>query len=95
MEAARVPLVLLGLVLVLFLALTVEVDLESIRVWFGPGLIRKRIPLAEVRSWRAVRNPWYCGWGIRAGPRGMLWNVSGFGAVSSTCPVAPFPHRNG
>ena len=81
LPSARVPLVLLGLVLLLFLALTVEVDVESIRLWFGPGVIRRKIPLAEVRSWRAVRNPWYCGWGIRVGPRGMLWNVSGFDAV--------------
>lgn len=79
--AARVPLVLLALVLALFCALTVEVGLDSIAVWFGPGLIRKRIPLAEVLSWRAVRNPWYVGWGIRAGPRGMIWNVSGLDAV--------------
>src|SRR5262249_1962826 len=81
-----VPLALLGLVLVLFLALTVEVDLEAIRVWFAPGVIRKRSPLAEVRSWRAVRNPWYCGWGIRVGPRAVLWNVSGFDAVELDLP---------
>jgi protein-S-isoprenylcysteine O-methyltransferase Ste14 len=84
--AAFVPFALLGLVLLLFLALTVEVDLEALRVWFGPGVIRKRIPLAELRSWRAVRNPWYCGWGIRLGPRGVLWNVSGFDAVELDLP---------
>jgi hypothetical protein len=86
MGAARVPLVLLGLVLLLFLALTVEIDLESLRVWFGPGVIRKRIPLAEIKSWRAVRNPWYGGWGIRVGPRGVLWNVAGFDAVELDLP---------
>ena len=86
MGMAGVPLALLGLVLLLFLALTVEVDLESVRVWFGPGVIRKRIPLGEIRSWRAVRNPWYCGWGIRLGPGGMLWNVSGFDAVELDLP---------
>lgn len=79
--AARAPIAVLALVLLLFCALSVEVDLESIRVWFGPGLIRKRIPLAEVAGWRAVRNPWYVGWGIRAGPHGMIWNVSGLDAV--------------
>jgi hypothetical protein len=81
MAAAGLPLVLLGLVLLLFLALTVEVDTESVRVWFGPGVIRKRIALGEITSWRPVRNPWYVGWGIRAGTRGMIWNVSGFDAV--------------
>jgi hypothetical protein len=83
---ASVPLVLLGLALLLFSALTVEVDQESIRVWFGPGLVRKRIPLAQVEGWRAVRNPWYSGWGIRAGPGGMLWNVSGFDAIELDLP---------
>lgn len=81
MAAASVPLALIGLVLLLFLALTVEVDAEAVRVWFGPGVIRKRIALAEITSWRAVRNPWYVGWGIRVGARGMIWNVSGFDAV--------------
>src|SRR5262245_54335458 len=81
MAATAVPLVLLGLVLLLFLPLTVEVDAESIRLWFGPGVIRRRIALGEITNWRAVRNPWYVGWGIRAGARGMIWNVSGFDAV--------------
>jgi len=79
--ATSPPLFVIGLVLFLFLALTVEVDTESIRVCFWPGVIRKRIALAEVTSWRAVRNPWYVGWGIRAAPRGMIWNIHGFDAV--------------
>jgi hypothetical protein len=66
--------------------LTVEVDGETIRLRFGVGVIRKRIGLAEVRAWQAVRNPWYCGWGIRLGPRGQLWNVSGFDAVELALP---------
>jgi hypothetical protein len=76
---------LVGLVLVvalvLFGTLTVEVDPERIRVWFGPGVIRKTIRLADVSAWQAVRNPWYVGWGIRMGPSGMVWNVSGLDAV--------------
>ena len=56
-------------------------DPEAIRLRFGIGLIRKRIPLADVRSWREVRNPWYAGWGIRLGPGYVLWNVSGRDAV--------------
>jgi hypothetical protein len=86
--AARLPLlVVAALVLPLFGALTVEVDRETIRLRFGIGLIRKRIPLADVSGWRAVRNPWYCGWGIRLGPRGVLWNVSGFDAVELDLPA--------
>jgi hypothetical protein len=80
--AARVPLLLLAALLVfVFGALTVEVDQDAIRLRFGVGLVRKRIVLRDVRSWRESRNPWYCGWGIRLGPGGVLWNVSGFDAV--------------
>ncbi len=77
-------LAVLAVLLLLFATLTVEIDKEAIRVRFGVGLIRKRFELAEVRGWEAVRNPWYCGWGIRLGPRGVLWNVSGHDAVELT-----------
>jgi hypothetical protein len=77
-----VPLALVVVLLVFgFGTLTVEVSGEDIRLRFGIGLIRKRIPLRDVRSWREFRNPWYTGWGIRLGPGGVLWNVSGFDAV--------------
>jgi len=80
--AARGPVLLvLALVVIVFSALTVEVDGDTIRLRFGIGLVRKRIPLRDVQSWREVRNPWYSGWGIRLGPGGVLWNVSGFDAV--------------
>jgi hypothetical protein len=87
MAAARVPLLAVAaLLLLVFSALTVEVDAEAIRLRFGIGLVRKRVPLADVRAWRAVRNPWYVGWGIRLGPRGLLWNVSGLDAVELDLP---------
>jgi hypothetical protein len=79
-------LVVLALVAALFATLTVEVDREGIRLHFGVGLIRKRVSLAHVSGWQAVRNPWYAGWGIRLGPGVVLWNVSGFEAVELTLP---------
>jgi hypothetical protein len=80
--AARVPLLLIVAVLVLvFGTLTVEVAQDAIRLRFGVGLVRKRIALRDVQSWREFRNPWYSGWGIKLGPGGVLWNVSGFDAV--------------
>jgi hypothetical protein len=80
--AARFPLLLVAaILLVVFSALTVEVDEDAIRLRFGVGLVRKRIPLQEVTGWREVRSPWYTGWGIRLGPGYVLWNVSGFDAV--------------
>ena len=81
-SAASVPLLITAaLVLLVFSSLTVEVDHQAIRLRFGVGLVRKRIGLADVSSWRAVRNPWYAGWGIRLGAGYVLWNVSGFDAV--------------
>jgi len=50
-------------------------------VFFGPGLIRRRIPLRRIREVRVVRTPWYYGWGIRLTPTGWLWNVSGLDGV--------------
>jgi len=80
--AAGFPLLLVGaLTLLVFSALTVEVDAEAIRLRLGIGLVRKRIPLGEVKGWREVRNPWTTGWGIRLGPGYVLWNVSGRDAV--------------
>jgi hypothetical protein len=77
-------LAILVVALLLFSTLTVEVDKEALRLRFGVGLIRKRFDLAEIRGWEAVRNPWYCGWGIRLRPRSVLWNVSGYDAVELT-----------
>jgi hypothetical protein len=68
-------------ILLLFGSLTVEVGASEVRLRFGVGVIRKRVPLETVTSWRQVRNPWYSGWGIRLGPGFTLWNVSGFDAV--------------
>jgi len=88
--APRLPMAGLPLVavcavtLLLFGALTVELSHDQLRLWFGLGLVRRRIPLAGISAFRAVRNPWYCGWGIRRGPTGWLWNVSGLDAVELT-----------
>jgi hypothetical protein len=47
-------LAILALVAALFATLTVEVDEEAVRLRFGVGLLRKRIPLASVGAWEAV-----------------------------------------
>jgi hypothetical protein len=67
--------------LVMFATLTVEMDDEALIIRFGPGLIQKRFRLADIRSCRVVKNPWYYGWGIHLTPSGWLYNVSGFWAV--------------
>ena len=75
---------LLAFVLVMFSSLTVMVTASSLVFWFGPGILRKTVPLAEVSQVEVVRNPWYYGWGIRFTPRGMLYAVSGLDAVELT-----------
>ena len=67
--------------LILFSTLTVLADHRSIVVWFGPGVIRKKLSLEEIESSKVVRNFWLSGWGIRKIPKGWLFNVSGLYAV--------------
>ncbi|MFH1253014.1 MAG: hypothetical protein V1664_01635 [Candidatus Uhrbacteria bacterium] len=37
-----------------------------------------------IKTTKAVRNSWYCGWGIRLTSHGWLFNVSGLSAVEIT-----------
>jgi hypothetical protein len=83
-EFSWTPLIvacILGLATFLFASLTVEVDEEFLTVRFGPGLIRKTIPLRLIAGYQPVRNRWYHGWGIRKVPGGWMYNVSGLDAV--------------
>lgn len=80
-------LVVLGFLVlagVVFSSLTVEVTASSLVFWFGPGVLRKQVPLAEIAAVEVVRNPWYWGVGWRITPRGMLYSVSGLDAVEVT-----------
>src|SRR6267143_559258 len=82
-QPALLGILLVAIVLpaLLFGALTVIVDDSRLSLRFGVGLIRKSFPLDSIRSFKAVRNPWYYGWGIRFTPVGRLYNVSGLSAV--------------
>lgn len=87
MGAHPMLLIVLGLIVlvgVMLSSLTVVVTPSSLVFWFGPGVLRKTVPLSEIASVEAVRNPWYYGIGLRATPRGMLYNVSGLSAVEVT-----------
>jgi len=67
----------------LFSSLTVEITDRELRWKFGPGLIRKSVPLAEIVSAKPARTG--PSWGIHWSPRtGWLYNVSGFDAVAVT-----------
>ncbi|MDZ7335431.1 MAG: hypothetical protein ONB32_09735 [candidate division KSB1 bacterium] len=77
-------IIFMVLILVLFVTLTVRINADKMEIHFGPGIIRKKFHLKEIESCRVVKNPWYCGWGIRRTPHGWLYNVSGFDAVEIT-----------
>jgi hypothetical protein len=72
----------LGVCLVLlFGALEVCVTTDALEWRFGVGLIRGRVPLADITAIKAVRTRVANGWGIRRTARGWLYNVSGFDAL--------------
>ena len=64
-----------------FSVLTVIVEGDQLRLYFGRGWPRKSIDLRGVVSSSAVRNRWWYGLGIRWIPGGTLWNVWGLDAV--------------
>jgi hypothetical protein len=69
------------LILLSLCSLTTAVSDRDVQVWFGIGLIRRRIPLHRITSANPVSNRWIYGWGVRWIPDGWLWNVSGLDAV--------------
>lgn len=79
--AAWVVVAVAGLVGFGFGSLTVEVTHDRLTFWFGPGVLRRSFPLADIDSFTAVTNPWWYGWGIHFTPRGWLYNVGGLRAV--------------
>ena len=72
---------LLAVMALVFGWLTVTVDHEAVRARFGIGLVRKTIRISDIREAVQGRNKWYYGWGLRMGPWGPMFNVSGLDAV--------------
>lgn len=70
-----------AVMLALFSTITVVVDDQAVRLWFGLRSLRREVMLADVTAARKVRNHWYAGWGVRIIPRGRLYNVGGLDAV--------------
>ncbi|MFL6538626.1 MAG: hypothetical protein ACJ8JD_10665 [Chthoniobacterales bacterium] len=74
--------VLLAAILWLFRNLTITIDEQKLRAAFGPGLIYRQIPLADIESAIPVQIKWWEGWGIHLSRFGWLYNVSGWDAVA-------------
>jgi len=72
---------IVGVMAMVFGWLTVCIDDRRLLMKMGIGLIRRSIPLSDIRAFAPVTNRWYYGWGVRFTPYGMLYNVSGLRAV--------------
>jgi hypothetical protein len=74
---------LIVLLLSTFISLQVKINSSYIRIKFGLGTFNKNFPLNDIISAKAVKNPWYYGWGIRYNfkPKMWIYNVAGLGAV--------------
>ena len=87
-SAYRRPPVVVSIILlvclVLFYKLKITIDDETLCASFGPGIIRKRVRLAQIVGCEPIRIRWWYGWGIHLTPFGWLYNVSGFDAVMVT-----------
>jgi hypothetical protein len=64
-----------------FSSLTIEVTEHEFRWYFGPGIWKYWIALAEIENIQIVHNKWWNGFGIRVRPGLRIYNVSGSAAV--------------
>lgn len=83
--AARLSFVI-GFVLLLtsacFYKLTIQVDEETLRASFGPGVITKTVLITDIISCEPIGIRWWYGWGIHLTPYGWLYNIAGWDAVA-------------
>ncbi len=83
--ARGIPLTLTGILAIcgfLFSSLTIRITDQALHWQFGPGLIRKQVPLKDIESTEVTETTFLQGWGIHYTARGWLYNVSGFRAVA-------------
>ena len=68
----------------LFWGLTVEVNRDMVRLYYGLGIIHRSIPRERIATVTQVRNRWWWGSGIRRTSHGWMWNISGLDAIELT-----------
>jgi len=81
-EISVVISLLLLVTIPLFCRLRIEIDDQTLLASFGIGLIKKKVPLAQIIACEPIRIRWWYGWGIHLTPYGWLYNVSGLDAVA-------------
>lgn len=67
-----------------FSSLTIAVRDGQLSWWFGPGIIKKTVPLSTIVSAEPTTTSIVNGWGIHLTGRGWLYNVAGRQAVLIT-----------
>ncbi len=79
-------LTLLGVFIItaLFSSMVITLNKRTLKWYFGPGIWRKKISLADIERYDKVRNKWWNGWGTRRFKQGWLYNVSGLDAIEIT-----------
>jgi len=67
-----------------FSSLTIAVRDGQLSWWFGPGIVKKTVPLSTITSAEPTTTSIFNGWGIHLTGRGWLYNVAGRQAVLIT-----------
>ena len=67
-----------------FSSLTIAVRDGQLSWWFGPGIVKKTIPLSTITSAEPTTISIFSGWGIHLTGRGWLYNIAGRQAVLIT-----------
>ena len=67
-----------------FSSLTIAVRDGQLSWWFGPGLVKKTVPVSTIASVEVTTTSLINGWGIHLTGRGWLYNVAGRDAVLVT-----------
>lgn len=86
-ELAGLKIIILSinlLVALLFFSLTIVIDEQKLRWYFGFGIISKDVELSQIAETSAYKTKWYQGIGIRMLNDGWLYNASVGQAVKIT-----------
>ena len=86
-ELADLKIIILSinlLVTLLFFSLTIVIDEQKLRWYFGFGIISKDVELSQIVETSAYKTKWYQGIGIRMLSDGWLYNTSVGQAIKIT-----------
>ncbi|TMO40150.1 MULTISPECIES: hypothetical protein [unclassified Pseudoalteromonas] len=86
-ELAGLKIIILSinlLITLLFFSLTIVIDKQTLRWYFGFGIISKSVELSQIADTSAYQTKWYQGIGIRMLSDGWLYNASVGKAVKIT-----------